>query len=157
MNGREYAFLTRWRIRAPRERVWEEILHVERWIAWWRGLERAEELARGDVNRIGAQYRLTWRGALPYRLAVDMTVVRVEPNALLESLAHGELEGHGTWRLASCDDATAVEYEWRVRTTKPWMNVITPLARPLFSWNHDVIMRHGERGLKRLLETRSRS
>ncbi len=60
--------------------------------------------------------------------------------------ASGELEGVGTWRLYK-GDGVAVVYDWRVRTTKPWMNVFGPLARPAFSWNHDVVMRQGGRGL----------
>lgn len=36
---------------------------------------------------------------------------------------------------------------------KPWMNWLAPLARPIFEWNHNVLMRWGEKGLKRLLES----
>ena len=38
---------------------------------------------------------------------------------------------------------TAVVYEWNVSTTKPWMNLLAPIARPLFAWNHDWVMRNG--------------
>ena len=31
------------------------------------------------------------------------------------------------------------------------MNAISPVARPFFRWNHDIIMNCGERGLKGLL------
>ena len=152
MSGAEYVFLTRWSINAPQQAVWDVIAQVERWVAWWQGLERVEPLAPGDARRVGRCCRLTWKGRLPYRLIVDMTTVRIEAPRLLESAANGELEGRGIWRLSSHDDGTAVTYEWRVRTTKPWMNLIAPLARPIFAWNHDVVMRQGQRGLKQLLE-----
>ena len=42
---------------------------------------------------------------------------------------------------------TAVVYEWNVRTTKPWMNLLAPIARPVFAWNHDWVMRNGGEGL----------
>ena len=45
------------------------------------------------------------------------------------------------------DGATAVVFEWRVRTTRWWMNLLAPLARPAFRWNHDRLMRAGGRGL----------
>jgi hypothetical protein len=32
------------------------------------------------------------------------------------------------------------------------MNRLAPLARPLFAWNHDVVMRQGAAGLARLLQ-----
>ena len=31
------------------------------------------------------------------------------------------------------------------------MNLLAPLARPAFNWNHDVTMRWGAEGLARLL------
>ncbi len=34
---------------------------------------------------------------------------------------------------------------------KPWMNVIAPIARPLFRWIHDMIMGWGEAGLRNRL------
>jgi hypothetical protein len=34
------------------------------------------------------------------------------------------------------------------------MNLLAPLARPIFEWNHDVIMRQGGEGLARLLDVR---
>jgi hypothetical protein len=37
-------------------------------------------------------------------------------------------------------------YEWNVRTTERWMNVVAPLARPVFAWNHDCLMRNGAPG-----------
>jgi hypothetical protein len=34
------------------------------------------------------------------------------------------------------------------------MNVLAPVARPLFAWNHDHVMRSGGEGLARLLGAR---
>ena len=47
---------------------------------------------------------------------------------------------------------TAVTYEWNVRTTKAWMNLLAPVARPVFAYNHDVVMRWGGEGLARRLD-----
>ena len=44
---------------------------------------------------------------------------------------------------------TAVVYEWNVRTTKQWMNLLAPIARPVFAWNHDTVMGWGGEGLAR--------
>jgi hypothetical protein len=38
-----------------------------------------------------------------------------------------------------------------VRTTKRWMNLLAPFARPVFEYNHDVVMRWGGEGLARRL------
>jgi hypothetical protein len=44
-----------------------------------------------------------------------------------------------------------VLYEWDVHTTKAWMNLLTPVARPFFKSNHDYVMRNGGEGLAKLL------
>jgi len=147
-----YSFVTVWHIDAPLDAVWDAIYHVERWTGWWKGLAQVVKLEPGDQRGIGSVHQFTWKGRLPYTLTVEMRTIRVEPRAALESLASGALEGRGVWQLVPHDDGTMVRYEWNVRTTKLWMNVLAPLARPLFQWNHNVVMRWGEEGLKRLLE-----
>ena len=34
------------------------------------------------------------------------------------------------------------------------MNLLAPIARPIFAWNHDHVMRNGAEGLARLLGAR---
>ncbi len=45
-------------------------------------------------------------------------------------------------------------YEWNVRTTRPWMNLVAPVARPVFRWNHNAVMHSGGQGLADLLGAR---
>jgi hypothetical protein len=49
---------------------------------------------------------------------------------------------------------TAVTYEWNVHTTRAWMNLLAPVARPLFEYNHNVVMGWGGDGLSQLLNCR---
>ena len=49
---------------------------------------------------------------------------------------------------------TTMRHEWQVRTTKRWMNLAAPIARPLFKWNHDMVMQRGGKGLAGLLDAR---
>jgi hypothetical protein len=57
--------------------------------------------------------------------------------------------------LATEGARTFVRYDWEVRATKPWMRLLAPVARSLFSWNHDAVMKDGERGLRRRLAERA--
>ncbi len=57
----------------------------------------------------------------------------------------------GRWRLYEHDGATAALYEWNVRTTRAWMNLLAPIARPIFAWNHDWVMARGGEGIAGLL------
>ena len=111
----------------------------------------AELLARGADDGVGRLWRLTWRSRLPYDLTFESRVTRREPPHLLEAQADGELIGVGRWRLFE-GHGTAVLYEWNVRTSRAWMNRLAPVARPLFAWNHDVVMRQGAEGLATLLD-----
>jgi uncharacterized protein YndB with AHSA1/START domain len=147
----DYSFVTLWRFRAPLARVWDLVYRSEEWPEWWRGVERVEQVAAGDDAGLGSVRRYTWRSKLPYRLAFDMRMTRVEPMSLIEGEAVGELSGTGRWQFAYEGDSTRVRYDWNVVTTKPWMNLLAPAARPLFKWNHDVVMNWGAEGLARKL------
>jgi hypothetical protein len=151
----EYAFLTTWLLDSPRQPVWEAIHDQERWPQWWRGVEEAEEVRRGDGGAdVGTVSRMVWKSLLPYRVSFEVTTTRVEHPHLLEGHAVGELEGVGRWRLYEQEGVTAVLYEWNVKTTKPWMNALAPLLRPAFEWNHDWVMARGGEGIARLLGCR---
>ena len=58
----------------------------------------------------------------------------------------------GRWTLTPADGGTLVRYDWDVRTTRWWMNLAAPVARPVFTWNHDALMREAAQGLARRLD-----
>jgi hypothetical protein len=127
---------------------------VHRWPEWWRGVVRAEMLHPGGDGLVGCCWRVEWRSRIPYALEFDFTVERVDEPMLMEGRARGELEGTGRWRLLEEAGVTAVVYEWDVNATKRWMNLVAPFARPVFSYNHDVVMGWGGEGLARELGAR---
>ena len=149
-----YRFLTTWLLEADRERVWEAIYDSERWPQWWRGVEEAEKLAEGDERGIGQRGRYVWKAKLPYRVEFSIVTTKVERPHLLEGDADGELAGIGRWRLFEHGGVTAVVYEWNVRTTRWWMNLLAPVAKPVFEANHDYVMRNGGQGIAELLGAR---
>jgi hypothetical protein len=149
-----YRFLTTWLLEASRHDAWEVLQDPAQWPEWWRGVVRVSELDPGDAERLGSRYRIAWRSRIPYELEFDFTVRRVDPPCCMAGEADGELRGSGTWRLFEQDGVTAVVYEWRVDTTKRWMNALRPVARPVFEYNHDVVMRWGGEGLARRLGTK---
>ena len=150
----EYRFLTTWLLEAERDRVWDAIHESERWPEWWEGVLEAEKLEEGDEAGVGDYCRYVWKSKLPYRLEFFVRTTRADRPRLLEGDAIGELAGTGRWRLFEQDGVTAVLYEWDVHTTRSWMNVLAPVARPVFATNHDHVMRNGGRGLSRLLGAR---
>jgi hypothetical protein len=47
-----------------------------------------------------------------------------------------------------------VRYEWIVEVTKPWQRLLAPVLRPVFTWNHNVVMGWGYDGLVKKLAAR---
>ena len=147
----KYEFVTIWQVKAPLASVWDLIYNSDSWPSWWKGVERVELVEKGNKEGVGSIYRYTWKSKLPYRLTFDMQLTRIEQMSIIEGTALGELSGTGRWQLTSEDDVTTARYDWQVETTKPWMNLLTPIARPVFKWNHNVVMNWGAQGLAKRL------
>lgn len=136
-----YEFVTTWRIEAPIEKAWNESYHTEDWPNWWKGVMSVRELRKGDDLEVGSIRRYEWKTRLAYNLFFDIETVRVEPVSYLEGRAKGELQGKGIWRLSQEGNLTVARYDWIVKTNKNWMNLLAPLAKSIYEWNHKVVMR----------------
>jgi uncharacterized protein YndB with AHSA1/START domain len=149
-----YSFVTRWYIDAPIERVFAAIEDAPAWPYWWKAVVAVETLQKGGDDGVGHVARSVWRSALGYRLQFDARVIKKVAPEELEVEAAGDLVGRGRWHLAREGTGTIVLYAWDVTTSRRWMNVLAPLLRPAFAWNHAVAMRSGGEGLARLLGAR---
>lgn len=150
----EYHFLTTWDFSAPIETVWGVISDVQQFPNWWKYVEGISELEPNGPDGTGGLFLYKWKTALPYTLAFEMRVTHNDPPHALEGQAQGELSGVGRWELKEMDGFTRVTYDWRVRTTKSWMNLMAPIAKPAFSWNHNILMDEGGRALAARLGVR---
>src|SRR4051812_34329747 len=148
MPPTRFDLVTTWHIPAPLARVWDAITTPQDWPRWWRAIKRVEAIEAGDENGVGAVGRVTWRTALPYTIDLVTRTTRVEPMREIEVKARGELNGTGLWTFTPEGEATRLRYDWRVEVEKPWMRLCAPVLRPVFVWNHDVVMRWGEEGLR---------
>lgn len=147
----EYHLLTIWRIQAPLEDVYAAIQNSLHWPTWWPGVEKVEQLQAGEVSGIDSVWRYCWQGSLPYQVVFDVRATRIEPLLAIEGRASGDLEGSGCWHFSREGAVSVVRYEWQVRSTRWWMNLIAPLARPAFIRNHARLMAAGAAGLAGLL------
>lgn len=148
IRPRLYQFRTVWDIPAPVSAVWEVISHPEQWPAWWKGVEAVAELEPGDADGIGSVHLYTWKSLLPYRLTFHVRLQEKQPCRYLKGAAFGELRGTGEWFFEATAQGTRLVCLWNVTTEKAWMNVFAFLLRPLFSYNHRLVMRWGEQCLK---------
>jgi uncharacterized protein YndB with AHSA1/START domain len=148
----DYHYISTWQLQAPIERVWLAISDLERLPAWYPAVQQVQTLAAGDADGVGSRVRYLIKGRLPMRLAFEATIARVVPPRELELRAEGELAGTGRWELEQRGEVTSVRYTWDVRTTKAWMNLAAPVARPLFTWNTRGVLLEAGQGLARFLQ-----
>ncbi|MFT2211014.1 SRPBCC family protein [Rhizobium giardinii] len=151
MSSTEFHLVTEWILDASVEDVWRVLNAPEAWPDWWPCVKQVDVLREGDEAGIGSVLRLRWSTALPYELTFDMQTVRVEPLSTIEGRATGELEGTGRWTLRSEGSKCHVRYDWIVNVTKPWMVILSFILKPVFRWNHNIVMERGRRGLVRHL------
>jgi hypothetical protein len=142
-----YHFVTDVEVAAAPDPVWDVLDDATTWPAWWRELRRAAVLAPGRADGVGRHVRLDYRTALPYTIGFEAETTRVSRPTLWEAHITGDLEGTGRFEVIALDGGTRVRHIWIVRTTKPWMNALAPVARPAFAYNHDVLMRDFGTGL----------
>jgi hypothetical protein len=150
----DYHYVSTWQLQAPIEQVWAALNDLEHLPVWYRGVQQAQELVPGDTQGVGRRVRYVIKGRLPLRLAFEATTTRSVPPRDQELHAEGELMGTGRWSLDQQGEVTTVRYTWEVRTTRPWMNLLAPVARPIFTWNSRGVMLQAGEGLARYLGAR---
>ena len=147
-----YSFVTVWKVDAPVDKVWNELIDSNEWPLWWKGVKEVKVLRKGDENGKGS---ITFyeMGTFFYTLKFMMKVVEVEKHRYIHGVAEGDLIGMGLWEFTEENGAVIVKYYWEVETTIPWMNKWAWLLRPVFKLSHHLVMWWGGRGLKRRLKS----
>jgi uncharacterized protein YndB with AHSA1/START domain len=149
-----YHFETVWKIKAPVEQVWNTIYNSDEWPDWWRGMLKVKKVREENAEKTGGIKEYTWGFTLTYKLSFKMETVRYDYMHQLEGRAWGDLEGRGLWTFTQQGDTTTVVYYWNVQTNKKWMNQMAWLLKPVFKFNHDLIMRWGAKGLTKRLDAK---
>lgn len=152
MAQQKYVFITRWQIKAPVEDVWNAIYNSLEWPQWWKGVKEARSIEEGDARGINGIREYTWKSILPYKLKFASKLLEREDHKRLYGIAFGELEGEGTWHFFEKDGITYLQYDWKVATKKKWMNALSFLMKPIFKYNHDIVMKWGAKGLAKKLD-----
>lgn len=142
-----YRFRSNWEVDAPRGYVFEVLKRGENYERWWPQVKRSARLSNG-------RYELVARSFLPYELRMVLTESVIDEGAgILEAKLQGDLEGFSRWTLSERAGKTIALFEEEVVTHKRLLNTLSPIVKPLLRYNHSVMMRHGERGLRRYLSS----
>jgi hypothetical protein len=149
MSQHEYHFTTRWRVKGPIQVVYDILKDGPKYADWWRPAYRSS--IKVGPEKVAS----TVRAKLPYTLKFDTELIREQPPKELALRSTGELVGTGLWKLRQVDSYTEVDFIWDVSAEKPIIRRLSFLLKPLFNWNHDWVMKVGERGLQEEVNRRN--
>lgn len=141
MNQR-YVFHTEWRLATAPDEVYAALRDVASYPQWWPQVRSVRQLSHtsGEVR---------CRSLLPYRLVFVISREIEDPHErVLSARQTGDLDGTSRWTVH--DDGTAV-FDEDVVVRKALVRVAGRLARPVLRYNHALMMRSGERGLRHYL------
>ncbi|MCD1267436.1 hypothetical protein B5M43_001020 [Microbacterium sp. MEC084] len=142
-----YSFRTTWRVDAAPQRVWREL---ERAIAgesdgWWPGFRVESPGAPAPGGVIG----VVVRAPFGYRLRFSLRITDIVPARRLEAASGGDLDGRGSVEVGPRGGGSEIRFAWDVAVRRRWMRVTGSVLRPVFALAHGMVMRAGERGLRR--------
>jgi len=143
----DYYLQTIWRIEAPLEQVYSAVEDSLCWPQWWPSVLQVAQTDGGDEHGINNVRRYCWRGKLPYLMLLEVCATRIDRGVAIEGAVQGDLEGVGRWDFSRHGALSVVRFEWHVHSTRWWMNLLAPIARPLFIRNHEQIMAQGGQAL----------
>jgi hypothetical protein len=146
VDPNRYRLTSVWRLPAPPRVVYRMLREVPEYPLWW---PQVREVRRLDEHT--GQLRI--RSALPYQLLLTVRELRQDEVAgVLEAELSGDLTGWSRWTVgADGPTGSRAVFEEEVRPGKPLMRRLALPGRPLFLVNHALMMRAGERGLRRRL------
>ena len=150
----QYSFVTKWEIEAPLQQVWQAVYASLEWPLWWKGVVSVVEIEKEDTNGLNSVHAYTWKSVLPYQLTFTMRLTEKQPLKRLKGVAFGDLEGQGVWTFSEQDGLVRIQYNWDVYTKKAWMNYLSFILKPVFRYNHDIVMHWGALGLAKKLNAR---
>jgi hypothetical protein len=141
----QYRFRSVWRIAAGPDRVYAALADVTGYPAWWPQVHEARQLD-------DASGELRCRSLLPYDLVfVAHREIEDAQRRILRAKLSGDLTGTSQWTITGVDGATSAVFDEDVVVAKALVRLVGPLARPALRFNHDRMMRAGERGLRQHL------
>jgi Polyketide cyclase / dehydrase and lipid transport len=141
-----YLFRSTWHIDAAADDVYKALADVAEYPTWWRQVRSA----RWIDDRSG---EVTCRSLLPYDLTFAIERVVEDPESrVLRGELTGDLNGTSQWTVTADEGRTLAVFDEDVTVGRRMLRAAGVVARPALAFNHGLMMRSGEAGLRRLLE-----
>jgi hypothetical protein len=155
MSLQEYIFHEQWFIPARAADVYSVLCDASLLPLWWRGVYLSlTSLGQYEGPQVGNRYQAVARGFLPYKLRFVLETAILDSNRQVGVRMEGDLIGTWTATLAEEVEGTRVKLVQHCRSGKRLIRWLSPLAKPLFAWNHRWTTPRGEAGLTSYLANR---
>lgn len=139
-------FVDEWEVDAPPEAVFSALADARTYPEWWKPVYIEVE---GDCEpAIGCETSQHFKGKLPYTLTTTSEIVAYNPPNSFAVKVVGDLSGSGVWTLTPQDSRVHIRFDWTVVADRPLLRVLTPVARPIFRWNHNWSVERARVGLE---------
>lgn len=146
-GSNSYRFKSTWRVEGSVQAVFDGLERLDRYPDWWR---EVRSVTRLDQKR--AKVRI--KALLPYSLDLVLTRTRADiVDGILEVTMTGDLAGWSRWQITREEGTLRLDFEEVAELMKPSLRRYGALARPVFAFNHWVMMVRGQRGLRRYLRS----
>ena len=149
MSANNYHFITRWKVRATCEEVYEILSDAEGLPIWWPSVYLdVKVLQPGDKNDIGKKVSLYTKGWLPYTLRWHFVVIENQKPFGFTIKASGDFDGIGMWHFKQQGPYCLITFDWQLKAEKKFLKKFSFILKPIFKANHYWAMRKGEESLR---------
>ena len=143
-----YVFQSIWRLDVAPDEVYQALADVETYPTWWPQVRGGRRLDDGSGE-------IVCRSLLPYDLTfVAHRLVEDPVRRILRARLDGDLNGTSEWTVTAAGSGTTATFDEDVTVGSGMIRAAGIAARPVLRFNHDLMMRAGERGLRRHLARR---
>jgi uncharacterized protein YndB with AHSA1/START domain len=137
-----YVFRSEWHLPAAPEVVYGVLSDVESYPRWWPQVRRTRRI--DDLSG-----ELTCRSLLPYDVVFRMHREVEDPDSrVLRARMEGDLSGTSQWTITPDGEGSVAVFDENVQVGKGMLRAAGRLLRPVLRFNHDLMMRAGEKGLR---------
>ncbi|MGO9198090.1 MAG: hypothetical protein ACLQK4_13305 [Acidimicrobiales bacterium] len=138
-----------WRFPVSPGELWSSLEEAGNYEAWWPWLR--DFTVDGRLLQSGSVMHGVVSPPLPYRMRIDVELVRCSPPEQIDALVHGDLEGTAELRLSSEQEGSRVEVAWNLEMMQLPMRIASRFAYPVLRRGHDFIVDVTVAGLRRHL------
>jgi uncharacterized protein YndB with AHSA1/START domain len=134
----------------PPDRLWDQLEQIDQFERWWPWL--TDFWIEGSGLSNGSILHGTVNPPLPYRMRLQVELVRSERPRAIDATIAGDLMGEGQLRLDPDGTGTWAEVAWTVEMRQPAMRLASRVARPLLQWGHDRVVEMTVAGFKKRIK-----